>query len=84
MFGRVCHLPNDNMFCGDHNNSLFLRLGKESARIALEAPHVKPFDITGKQLAGWIMVNPKGRENDAELADWREQLRGFADSLPPK
>jgi TfoX/Sxy family transcriptional regulator of competence genes len=84
MFGGVCHLLNGNMFCGVHKNYLTLRLGKESARIALEAPHVKPFYITGKPLAGWVMVGLKGSRNDAAPADWLRQARAFAESLPPK
>ena len=84
MFGGVCHLLNGNMFCGVHKDYLILRLGKEKAQTAMTWPHVKPFDITGKPMAGWVMVGVKGFERDATLADWLGQARAFAGSLPPK
>ena len=54
MFGGVCHLLNGNMFCGVHKDSLILRLGEENARHAAGNPDVKPFDITGKPMKGWV------------------------------
>jgi TfoX/Sxy family transcriptional regulator of competence genes len=59
MFGGVCFLLNGNMFCGVYKNYLILRLGEKVANKALENTHIKPFDITGKPMKGWIMVNEK-------------------------
>ncbi len=84
MFGGVCHLLNGNMFCGVYKDYLILRLGKEKAQTALKVPHVRPFDITGKPMAGWVMVGVEGFEHEAELEDWLGQARAFAESLPPK
>jgi TfoX/Sxy family transcriptional regulator of competence genes len=84
MFGGVCHLLNGNMFCGVYKDNLILRLGKEKAQSALKAPHVKPFDITGKPMTGWVMVGVKGFKHEADLEDWLKQARAFAESLPPK
>lgn len=84
MFGGVCHLMNGNMFCGVYKDFLILRLGEENARKALSLPHVKPFDITGKPMKGWVMVAADGFKSDSDLADWLNQARIFANSLPPK
>ena len=84
MFGGVCHLLNGNMFCGVYKDFLILRLGKKQARTALNSPHVKPFDITGKPMSGWVMVAAKGFESRTDLAMWLEQARAFVDTLPPK
>ena len=84
MFGGVCHLINGNMFCGVYKDFLILRLGEENARKALALPYVKPFDITGKPMKGWIMVAADGFKSDNALADWLNQARIFANSLPPK
>ena len=84
MFGGVCHLLNGNMFCGVYQDFLILRLGKEKAQTALSSPHVRPFDITGKPMAGWVMVGGKGFENQADLEFWLEHARAFAESLPSK
>ena len=84
MFGGICYLLNGNMFCGVYKDFLILRLGEEKGGSALEKPHVRPFDITGRPMKGWVMVATDGFKTDAELAGWLGQAREFAGSLPPK
>ena len=84
MFGGVCHLLDGNMFCGVYKAYLILRLGAEKGSQALKQPHVRPFDITGRPMKGWVRVATEGFKTDAELADWLGQARTFADALPPK
>jgi len=84
MFGGVCHLINGNMFCGVHKDSLILRLGEETSREAMTTKHVRPFDITGKPMKGWVMVAEKGYKNDKDLTDWLEKAKRFAKTLPAK
>jgi TfoX/Sxy family transcriptional regulator of competence genes len=84
MFGGVCHLLNGNMFSGVYKDFLILRLGKENGDKALALPHVRPFDITGKPMKGWIMVEQDGFRTDDDLAVWLNQARKFVNSLPPK
>jgi hypothetical protein len=84
MFGGVCHLLNGNMFCGVYKDFLILRLGDENGSKALALPHVRPFDITGKPMKGWVMVEQDGFQADYDLASWLNQAKEFASSLPPK
>jgi hypothetical protein len=84
MFGGVCHLLNGNMVCGVYKDFLILRLGEENARKALELPHVKPFDITGKPMKGWVMVGQDGFQAERDLVGWLNQAKEFVRSLPPK
>ena len=84
MFGGVCHLLNGNMFCGVHKEFLILRLGEKEGGEALQKPHTRPFDITGRPMKGWVMVSAKGFASDTDLADWLALAREFAGSLPPK
>jgi len=83
MFGGTCHLINGNMMCGVYRNYLVLRLGEHQARESLGRPHVKPFDITGKPMKGWVMVSEEGFAGPA-LAFWLQKAREFVKSLPPK
>jgi len=48
------------MFCGVYKDYLILRLGEKQAEDALESPHVRPFDITGKPMKGWVMMSKGG------------------------
>jgi len=84
MFGGVCHLLNGNMFCGVYKDFLILRLGQEKGNKALELHHVRPFDITGRPMKGWVMVGQEGFQAEQDLANWLDQAREFASSLPPK
>ena len=84
MFGGICHLLNGNMFCGVYRDFLILRLGEEKGAAALGRPHVRPCDITGRPLKGWIMVAADGFRTDRDLADWLGQAHEFAGALPAK
>ena len=84
MFGGVCHLLNGNMLGGVYKNYMILRLGKEEAERALKQNHVKEFDITGKAMKGWVMVEKEGFSTDRELDDWLGKAEKFVKTLPRK
>ncbi len=84
MFGGVCHLIAGNMFCGVYKKDLILRLGATQAAEALGRAHVKPFDITGKAMKGWVMVAPQGVDTRKALLGWLQKARDFALTLPAK
>ena len=83
MFGGTCHLLQGNMLCGVNTDQLIVRLGKEAGPAALEEPHTRPMDITGRPMMGWVIVSPKGYSGEA-LNEWLERARVFVSTLPPK
>ena len=83
MFGGTCHILNGNMLCGVYKDYLILRLGEKEALQALNQEHVKPFDITGRPMKGWVMVEIPGFDG-ALLSQWLEKTKNFVESLPPK
>lgn len=84
MFGGICFLLNGNLLIGIWKDSLCVRLGPEQAEEALLEPHVKEFDITGKPMKGWVLVEPAGVEGDGQLKDWIERALKFVKTLPAK
>jgi len=84
MFGGVCHLLNGNMFGGVYKDKLILRLGVDEAENVLTQKHIVPFDITGKPMKGWVMVEEKGFLTEEELNGWLKKARKFVKTLPPK
>ncbi len=84
MFGGICHLLQGNMLGGVYKDFLILRLGVENADKALESPFVKPFDITGRAMKGWVMVEGAGFDTDTKLEAWLNQAKEFVETLPPK
>jgi TfoX/Sxy family transcriptional regulator of competence genes len=84
MFGGICHLMNGNMLGGVYHAYLILRLGEKGAWEALKQPFTRPFDITGKPMKGWVMIEAKGVPGDKELKTWLEKARKFVETLPAK
>jgi TfoX/Sxy family transcriptional regulator of competence genes len=84
MFGGVGFLLNGNMCVGVWKTSLILRLGPEQAEEALSEPHVVEFDVTGRPMRGWVMVEPEGAETDEQLTGWIRQAVEFVKQLPAK
>ncbi len=84
MFGGVGYMIQGNMACGVNEDKLIVRVGLERYEEALAAPHTKDFDITGKPMRGWVMVEPEGYQTDEELKDWVQQGVDFALTLPAK
>jgi hypothetical protein len=63
---------------------LIARIGSDEYDAALKKPNVREFDITGRPMKGWIMVEPDGIESDKQLKDWIEQATNFVETLPAK
>jgi len=84
MFGGVGYLLNGNMLVGVWKNSLIVRLGPDTYEDALLEPQVKEFDITGRAMKGWVLVEPGGVEDDEQLSAWIQRAVKFIGSLAPK
>jgi hypothetical protein len=84
MFGGVGFLVQGNMACGVHGDDLIARVGSARYKEALDLPHTKPFDMTGRPMSGWVMVTPAGVANEEDLRAWVRQGLEYALSLPAK
>jgi hypothetical protein len=84
MFGGVGFLLKGNMLVGIWKNSLIVRVGPDGYEDSLLEPHVKEFDITGRPMKGWIMVEPEGIERDDVLKGWIVRAEEFTATLPGK
>ena len=59
-------------------------MDKDLAEKSLKGRYVRPFDITGRPMAGWIMVEEAGWKGRVNLAKWIAVGKRFAQSLPDK
>ena len=84
MFGGVGFLLNGNMLVGVWKNSLIVRLGEDDHEAALSEPHVREFDITGRPMKGWILVEAEGVAEDEEVKAWIKRATKFVKTLPAK
>ncbi|MBI1378092.1 MAG: RNA methyltransferase [Frankiales bacterium] len=83
MFGGLCFLLDGHMLCGVVSDDLMLRLGPEAAEHALERPHVRPMDFTGRPSRGMVYVAPAGLRGRA-LGAWLVKAEAFVRTLPPR
>jgi TfoX/Sxy family transcriptional regulator of competence genes len=84
MFGGVAFLVQGNMACGVHKDMLMVRVGPEAYDETIEYPHTRPFDITGRPMKGWVLVETDGTTSEADLKEWVDAGLNFALTLPPK
>ena len=84
MFGGVGFLLRGNICVGVWKTSLIVRVGPDAYEEALSQPHVREFDITGRPMAGWVLVEAEGVDDDAALRGWIDRAVEFVESLPRK
>jgi len=84
MFGGIGFLLKGNMLVGVWKESLIVRLDPDDYDDALREPFVKEFDITGRPMKGWVLVEPRGIQGDEELKEWIDQAVKFVGKLPAK
>ena len=84
MFGGVCFMLNGNLCFGVLKHYLIVRLGKEKTEEKLKLENVLPFDITGRAMRGWVMVDRNGYQADEQLRTWLEAGKDFCETLPKK
>lgn len=84
MFGGIGFMLNGNMCVGIWKAALIVRLGPQQAAVAMQEPNVVEFDITGRPMKGWVVVEAEGVETDEQLSGWIQRAVAFVDELPRK
>ena len=84
MVGGLSFLVNGNMCCGITDRALMVRVGAQGREQALREPHVRPMQLGGRALRGFICVEPAGFAADAALASWVQRGLDFVSGLPAK
>ena len=84
MFGGIAFLLGGNMCCGVHKSDMIARLDPNETDSALAEPNVRLFDLTGRPMKGWILVESNGLEDDAALERWVGRSVEFVKTLLKK
>jgi TfoX/Sxy family transcriptional regulator of competence genes len=82
MFGGLCFMVNGSMCVGLIGDELMVRVGPDAHDAALEEPHVRPMDFTGRPMRGYIFVEPDGTTTPRALQRWLDRGVSFAATLP--
>jgi len=84
MFGGLAFMHRGNMaFCvvGDE---LMVRVGPDAWPDAVQLPHAREMDFTGRSMKGMVYVGTAGFAEDDDLRSWVDRGLDFTGSLPPK
>lgn len=73
MFGGIAFMVNDKLCIGVDKDDLMIRCTTEMNDALLSKKGVRPFDLTGKPMKGWLLVSPEGTKSKKEF-DWWIQL----------
>ena len=84
MFGGMGFLLNGNMACGVNKDNLIVRIDPDKQNALLKKPHAKPFDLTGRPMKGWLVIEADGVKTDKQLSTWVKEGVEFALTLPAK
>jgi len=84
MFGGLAFMLGGNMCCGLVGSDLMLRIGEAGCEAALERPHVRPMDFTGRPMRGMIFIDAAGLKTRSALEAWLAQALSHAQTLPKK
>ncbi len=84
MFGGLAFLLQGNMCCGVVGSRLMVRVGEESYGAALEEPHVREMDFTGRPMRGFVYVAAEGLTSAGDLRAWVERGARYAAALAPR
>ena len=85
MFGGLAFLIGGNMsVAASGQGGLMVRVEPEEAEALLEKPHVRPFEMRGRQMDGWLRVDDEGLRTKRQLEPWVKRGVAYARSLPPK
>jgi TfoX/Sxy family transcriptional regulator of competence genes len=84
MFGGLAFLMHGNMSVGVLGDDLIVRLDPADYERALEKPGARVFDLTGRPMKGWLMVDAGAIDDDDALAGWVGSATRFVDALPAK
>jgi hypothetical protein len=85
MFGGLAFLIGGNMaIAASGQGGVLVRVDPARSDELVAETHARPFEMRGRQMAGWLVVDPEHVGTKDELARWAELGTSYARSLPAK
>ncbi len=83
MFGGLAFLINGNMaVSASGQGGLLLRVDPATTDGLVEDPGAERFVMRGREMDGWLRIDPSSTSTEPELARWVDIGISFARSLP--
>lgn len=85
MFGGLALLIGGNMaVAASGQGGLMLRVGEAQGESLLAHVHAEPIVMRGREMTGWLRIDPAGLATEEDLARWADLGVAYARSLPAK
>ncbi len=85
MFGGLAFLIHGNMsVSASGQGGLLLRVPPEETDALAAKPHAARFVMRGREMQGWLRIDPAGLGTKAQLERWVARGVDYARSLPPR
>jgi hypothetical protein len=85
MFGGLAFLVGGHMaVAASREGGVLLSIEREDTVSLLDRPHTRPMVMRGRELAGWLRVDPDGLRTKRQLTTWVKRGVNHALALPPK
>ena len=83
LMGGLCFMVNGKMCCSvSGRGGLLIRVGAAVREAILKEPHIRPMEMAGRTMSGFVQVTPEGYRTDAALRNWIERGVDFVATLP--
>ncbi len=83
MFGGVGFMVNGNLAAAASPRGLLLRVGRERQHEALSQPGIRPMEMRGRRMQGYVYADPPPASDD-EIKAWLGKALDHVRTLPPK
>ena len=85
MFGGLAFLVGGNMaVAASGQGGVLVHVDPAQSDALVETTSARPMEMRGRQMRGWLRVDPDDVESDEQLAEWVERGTSYARSLPAK
>ena len=85
MFGGLAFLINGNMaVSASGQGGVLLRIDPAHTDELAAKPHAARFVMRGREMDGWLRIDPAGLTTSEQLARWVTRGLNYVRSLPPK
>jgi TfoX/Sxy family transcriptional regulator of competence genes len=84
MFGGLAFMVGGHMCCGIVGRDLMVRVGAKNHAEALDRPHAREMNFTGRPSKGMVYVAPAGLRSGPSLRRWTDRALSHVATLPQK
>ena len=85
MFGGLAFLIGGHMaVAASGQGGLLVRVDPDETDALAGKPHARRFEMRGREMRGWLRVDPEGVRTKRQLEAWVRRGVAYARSLPPK